>query len=257
LTTASPAARTAQLAGQAASALADVPHQAAAAVARADMEAVLAQAERAEHAIASLRQAIVADMLTGGTDWWQAGAALAMHSQAAFEAYGHLAYGRQAPAAQRPELAIVITAGTDSEHDVLPEYGIDIDDLGPDHSVNADPGVTRIRDAARVLGTSAWITVTMPGGFEGAEGDPEPGGDAISQWTSVVTGPEELTWLAGALAMDAMGTEDPDEGPGLTGPGRQTRGCAHIRAVTCGRPFTRPRCVPRGLAVTAGPGGRR
>jgi hypothetical protein len=57
----------------------------------------------------------------------------------------------------------------------------------------------------------AWITVTMPGGFEGAEGDPAPGEDAISQWTSVVTGPEELTWLAEALAMDTMGTEDPDD----------------------------------------------
>jgi len=204
LTTASPDIRTAQLAGQSAGPLADAPHRAAAAVARADMEAALAQAERAEHAVAGLRQAIVADMLAGGADWWKAGAALAMHPQAAFEAYGHLADGRQA---QRPELAIVITAGMDSEHDVLPEYGIDIDDLGPDHSVNADPGVARIRDAARALGTSAWITVTTPGGFEGAEGDPEPGEDAIGQWTSVVTGPEELTWLAGALAVNTMDTD--------------------------------------------------
>jgi hypothetical protein len=211
LTTASPAARTAQFAGQAASALADAPHRAAAAVACADLRAALAQAERAEHAVAGLRQAIVADMLAGGTDWWQAGEALAMHPQAAFEAYGRLADGRQAPAAQRPGLAIVITAGLDSEHDVLPEYGIDIDDLGPDHSVNADPGVVRIREAARTVGTRAWITVTTPGGFEGAEGDPAPGEDAISQWTSVVTGPEELTWLTEALAMNTVGTEDPDD----------------------------------------------
>jgi hypothetical protein len=211
LTTASPAARTAQFAGQAASALADAPHRAAAAVARADLRAALAQAERAEHAVAGLRQAIVADMLAGGTDWWQAGEALAMHPQAAFEDYGRLADGRQAPAAQRPGLAIVITAGLDSEHDVLPEYGIDIDDLGPDHSVNTDPGVVRIREAARTVGTRAWITVTTPGGFEGAEGDPAPGEDAISQWTSVVTGPEELTWLTEALAMNTVGTEDPDD----------------------------------------------
>jgi hypothetical protein len=211
LTTASPAAQTAQFAGQAASALADALHRAAAAVARADLRAALAQAERAEHAVAGLRQAIVADMLAGGDDWWQAGEALAMHPQAAFEAYGRLADGRQAPAAQRPALAIVITVGLDSEHDVLPEYGIDIDDLGPDHSVNADPGVVRIREAARVLGTRAWVTVTTPGGFEGAEGDPAPGEDAISQWTSVVTGPEELTWLTEALAMNTMGREDPDD----------------------------------------------
>jgi hypothetical protein len=207
LTTASPAARTAQFAGQAASAFADAPHRAAAAVARADLRAALAQAE---HAVAGLRQAIVADMLAGGTDWWHAAEALAMHPQAAFEAYGQLADGGQAPAAQRPGLAIVITAGLDSEHDVLPEYGIDIDDLGPDHSVNADPGVVRIREAASAVGTRAWITVTTPGGFEGAEGDPAPGEDAISQWTSVVTGPEELTWLTEALAMNTTGSEDPD-----------------------------------------------
>lgn len=211
MTTASPAAQTAQFAGQAAAALAAAPHLAAAAVARADPRAALAQAERAEHAVAGLRQAIVADVLAGGADWWQAGEALAMHPQAAFEAYGHLAGDGQAPAAQRPALAIVLTAGLDSEHDVLPEYGIDIDDLGPDHSVNADPGVTRIRDAARVLGARAWITVTTPGGFEGAEGDPEPGQDAISQWTSVVTGQEELTWLTEALAMNTTGTEDPGD----------------------------------------------
>lgn len=105
----------------------------------------------------------------------------------------------------------MLTAGLDSEHDMLPEYGIDIDDLGPDHSVNADPGVVRIREAASVLGPRAWITVTAPGGFEGAEGDPEPGEDAISQWTSVVTGPEELTWLTEALAVNAAGGEDPDD----------------------------------------------
>lgn len=121
MTTASPAARTAQFAGQAASAFAEAPHRAAAAVARADLRAALAQAERAEHAVAGLRQAIVADMLAGGADWWQAGEALAMHPQAACEACGQLADGGQAPAAQRPGLAIVITAGLDSEHDVLPE----------------------------------------------------------------------------------------------------------------------------------------
>jgi len=211
LTTASPASQTAQFAGQSASVLADAPHQAAAAVARADLGVALAQAERAEHAVTGLRQAIVADMLAGGADWWQAGEALAMHPQAAFEAYGRLADGRHAPAAQRPALAIVITAGLESEHDVLPEYGIDIDDLDPGHSVNADPGVVRIREAARLLGARAWFTVTTPGGFEGAEGDPASGDDAISQWTSVVADPEELTWLIEALAMNTMGDEDPDD----------------------------------------------
>jgi hypothetical protein len=77
--------------------------------------------------------------------------------------------------------------------------------------VNADPGVVRIREAARVLGTRTWIAVTTPGGFEGAEGDPAPGDDAISQWTSVVADPEELTWPTEALAMNTMGSEDPDD----------------------------------------------
>ena len=49
-----------------------------------------------------------------------------------------------------------------------------------------------------------------PGGFEGAEGDPG-GEDAISQWASVVTGAEELTWLTEALAMNTMGGKDPDD----------------------------------------------
>ena len=64
----------------------------------------------------------------------EAGEALAMHPQAAYEAYGHLAGSRRSPAEQQPGLAIVITAGLDSDHDVLPEYGIDIDDLDPGHA---------------------------------------------------------------------------------------------------------------------------
>ena len=47
-----------------------------------------------------------------------------------------------------------------------------------------------------------------PRRVQGAEGDPAPGDDAISQWTSVVTGPEELTWLAEAVAMNSVGSED-------------------------------------------------
>jgi hypothetical protein len=105
----------------------------------------------------------------------------------------------------------VLTAGLDRAHDVLPEYGIDIDDLGPDHSVNADPGVVRIREAASLLGAGTWIMVTTPGGFERAEGDPAPGADAISQWTSVVTDTAELTWLREVLAVNAAG----DQGDGL------------------------------------------
>ena len=95
MTTASPASQTARLAGQATSVLADAPHQAAEAVARADLRAALAQVERAEHAVTGLRLAVVADLLADGADWWQAGETLAMHPQAAYGAYGHLADGRQ------------------------------------------------------------------------------------------------------------------------------------------------------------------
>ncbi len=211
MTTASPASQTAQVAGQAAAVLADAPHQAAAAASRAALRAALAQAERAEHAVTGLRLAIVADLLASGTDWWQAGEALAMHPQAAFEAFAYLAPGQQAPAAQRPDLAIVLTAGLAEAHDPHPEYGIDIDDLGPEHSVNADPAVARVREAARLLGAGTWIMVTLPGDFEGAEGDPVPGSDAIRQWTSVVTDPAELTWLREVLALNAAGDDQDDD----------------------------------------------
>jgi hypothetical protein len=42
-------------------------------------------------------------------------------------------------------------------------------------------------------------------------GGPSSGTTAISQWTSVVADPEELTWLIEALAMNTMGSEDPDD----------------------------------------------
>jgi hypothetical protein len=46
------------------------------------------------------------------------------------------------------------------------------------------PGVRRIRDAAELTGDDVWITVTVPGDFQGAQGDPSPGAEAIPQWTS-------------------------------------------------------------------------
>jgi hypothetical protein len=113
---------------------------------------------------------------------------------------GHLADGRQASG---------LTAGLDNDHDVLPEYGID--DLGPGHRVNPDPGVVRIREAASLLGISAGLMVTTPADFEGAEGDPAPGEDAISQWTTVAARREELTWVIDALAMNSVGAEDVDD----------------------------------------------
>src|SRR5439155_13160406 len=69
-------------------------------------------------------------------------------------------------------------------------------------SLHAEPGVRRFRDAAELVGDDVWITVTIPGDFEGAEGDPVPGVDAIQQWTSVVLHPVELTWLREMLALN-------------------------------------------------------
>jgi hypothetical protein len=211
VTTASPASQTVQFAGQAAGVLADAPHQVAAAASRADLRAALALAERAEHAITGLRRAIVADMLADGAGWWQVGEALVTHPQAAFEAYAHLAPGQQAPAAQRPDLAIVLTAGLAAAHDPQPEYGIDIDDLGPGHSVNSDPAVVRVREAARLLGAGTWITVTSPAGSRAPRATQSPGTDAISQWTSVVADPAELTWLREVLALNAAGDDQGDD----------------------------------------------
>ena len=132
---------------------------------------------------------------------------LGMHPQAAFETCAHLAGHRDTPARQRPDLAVVLTAGLAAGHDMRGEYGIDIEDLNPGHSLRTEPGVRRVRDAAELVGDDVWITVTIPGDFEGAEGDPVPGADAIQQWTSVVLHPVELTWLREMLALNAAGDE--------------------------------------------------
>lgn len=71
----------------------------------------------------------------------------------------------------------------------------------------AEPGLRRVRDAASLLGDDVWICVTVPGGLEGAEGDPAPGEDVIRQWTSVVTDAGELRWLKEMLALNAAGDE--------------------------------------------------
>ena len=111
------------------------------------------------------------------------------------------------PAQQRPGHAVVLTAGRAAVHDMRAEYGIDIEDLGTGHSLHAEPGVRRVRDTTSLLGDDVWICVTVPGGFEGAEGDPAPGEDIIRQWTSVVTDAGELRWLKEMLALNAAGDE--------------------------------------------------
>ena len=188
----------------------DAPRTAGDAAAAGDYRAALAQAERLGLAAGQLRQALLRDALTRDADWWELADMLGMHPQAALETCAHLAGHRNTPAQQRPDLAVVLTAGLVAEHDMRGEYGIDIEDLSPDHSLHIEPGVRRVRDAAELVGDDVWITVTIPGDFKGAEGDPTPGVDAIQQWASVVAHPAELTWVREMLALNAADREADD-----------------------------------------------
>jgi len=69
---------------------------------------------------------------------------LGVHPQAAFETCAHLAGHGNTPARQRPDLAVVLTAGLAAQHDMRGEYGIDIEDLNPGHS-QISPGLLAIQ----------------------------------------------------------------------------------------------------------------
>jgi hypothetical protein len=72
--------------------------------------------------------------LTHDAGWQELAGMLGVHPQAAFETCAHLAGHGNTPARQRPDLAVVLTAGLAAEHDMRGEYGIDIEDLNPGHS---------------------------------------------------------------------------------------------------------------------------
>jgi hypothetical protein len=151
---------------------------------------------------AGVRTAVARDMLAAGADWWQIGEHLDLHPQAAFEQYGAYRQGVAAPAEQRPGLAVLVTAGLAAEHDWDDEFGIDLEDLGADHSLFADPTVTSVRAAAQLLGDDVWIAVRLPGEYEGdGEASDE---QVIKQWTTVVLAEDELTWLREALQLNAV-----------------------------------------------------
>jgi hypothetical protein len=98
---------------------------------------------------------------------------------------------------------VVCTAGLAAEHEMLGEHGIDLDDLDPQHSLTTDPTVARLRQAAAVLGDDIWITVKLPGEYDG---DDDLDDDmAIRRWTTVALYPDELGWLREALALNAEG----------------------------------------------------
>lgn len=186
----------------------DAPGKAGQAAATGDYTTALAQADRLGLAVQQLRQEILRDALADGADRWEVAGILAVHPQQAFETYVHLADHRNAPARQRPRQAVVLTAGLAAEHDMSSEYGIDIEDLDPGHSLHAEPGVQRVRAAEDLIGADVWIAVTVPGGFEGAQGDPAAGADVIAQWTSVVLHPGEPTWLREAQVLNAAAGQD-------------------------------------------------
>lgn len=141
-------------------------------------------------------------------DWWEIGELLAMHPQAAFEQYANLAHATDTPARQRPALALTCSAGLSAIHDVEPWHGIDIEDLDDGNSIGADPTVARLRETAAMPGQDIWITVKLPGEYEGD--DDLEDGTVIRRWTTVVLHPDELGWLREALVLDA-GPDDEDE----------------------------------------------
>lgn len=89
-------------------------------------------------------------------------------------------------------------------------------DLGADHSLMLDPTMVRLRTAAAAVGEDIWITVRLPGRYEGNDDlDDDLDDDAaITRWTTVVAHPDELGWLRQALALATdtdVGDEDDDE----------------------------------------------
>ena len=156
-----------------------------------------------------LLPSVVRDALAAGLDWWQIGELLTVHPQAAFDAYANLADSTRTPAQQRPELAVVCTAGLAAEHDMDTEHGIDLDDLDPQHRLTTDPTVRRLRAAAQLLDDDIWIAVKLPGEYDGD--DDLDDGAASHRWSTVALYPDELGWLREALALNADTTDDEEE----------------------------------------------
>jgi hypothetical protein len=181
----------------------------AAAVVAGDLSRATTAARRVVDAGRHLLHSVVRDALAAGLDWWAIGELLDLHPQAAFDAYANLADGTRAPVQQRPHLAVVCTAGLAAEHDMDTAYGIDLDDLDPQHSLTTDPTVTRLRVAAQLLGDDIWIAVKLPGEHDG---DDDLDDDAaIGRWTTVTLYPDELGWLREALALNADTTPDDEK----------------------------------------------
>ena len=181
----------------------------AAAAVAGDLRQATTAAQRVVDAGRHLLHSFVRDALAAGLDWWQIGELVNLHPQAAFDAYANLADSTRTPAQQRPQLAVVCTAGLAAEHDMDTAHGIDLDDLDPQHSLTTDPTVIRLRAAAQLLDDDIWIAVKLPGGYDGD--DDLDDGAASRRWTTVALYPDELGWLREALALNADTTDDEEE----------------------------------------------
>ena len=191
--------------------LGDALDQAAAAAAGGDFARAVTAAGRLRQYAEHAGTAVVRDALAAGLDWWALGEHLGLHPQAAYEQHRSAAEGLRPPAEQRPGLAVVCTAGLVAAHDL--DAGVDLDDLGEDHSLTSEPTVARLRAAAATLGEDVWIAVRLPGGYEGA--DDLDDDTAITRWTTVVLHPDDLGWLREALTLRAEAADadtDDDEG---------------------------------------------
>ena len=74
----------------------------ATAAAAGDLGRATVAAQRVIDGGQHLLHSVVRDALAAGLDWWAIGELLAMHPQAAFDAYANLADGTRTPAQQRP-----------------------------------------------------------------------------------------------------------------------------------------------------------
>ncbi|MBB6347851.1 hypothetical protein FHU36_004396 [Nonomuraea muscovyensis] len=74
------------------------------------------------------------------------------------------------------------TAGLVCAHDMDSDYGIDLDDLDPAHSLTTDPTVVRPSRTAKLLGEDVWIAVKLPGSYEGDDDLPEGATARARRW---------------------------------------------------------------------------
>lgn len=154
-----------------------------------------------------LRQAAVVDALTAGEDWWGIGEALGLHPQAAYDQFGQAGDGTPhtpAPHQQRPDLAIVVSAGRDDRHRCHDGYGAALARLDPDHSAHHDPTVRRLQAASAEVGIDVWIAVTLPALYTADGIDKNTPAEVLMQWTSVGRNTAEIAYLRRLIA----GTSD-------------------------------------------------